>query len=278
MAAKVLEDSCGGLVSCVPTHRCRYKRRRLLCDSFELPVRLPCFCFSGRLSQRTRNTNSRTKKKAGNSSSTHNNLSNNGLNSSRNEANRPGNRSKNGPNSLNRSSRHSLSNSGLNGNRSGLNKPSHNLNSSSARSSLSNSSLSNSSRNEPNRPSSSNDPSNHSVHSSRQSRGNSSGDGNSRARGRDIVRFSRIVLNTGTAIIAPGRSAEDMVVTTFLRIVLVSISEVSTGFGCPAQRSTWGILVLRTVGFPSCSWIPGRNIGQEIGTRPMRSEEHTSEL
>ena len=125
----------------------------------------------------------------------------------------------------------------------------------------------NSSRhNVPSRPSNN---SSRSVPSSRQWRGNSSGDGNSMAPGRGIAHFSRTARNTGTPIIALGRSVEAMAVTTFLRTASVSISGVNTGSGCPAPRCTWGILVSRTAAFRSCWWIPGRNTGRKTGTRPM---------
>ena len=106
--------------------------------------------------------------------------------------------------------------------------------------------------------------------SSRQSRGNSSGDGYSRAAGGGRVHGSRAVLDGGKASIAPGRSVEAMAVTTFLRPASVSISGVNTGSGCTAApRSTWGIRASRTAAFRSCSWIPGQNTGQKTGTTPM---------
>jgi hypothetical protein len=76
---------------------------------------------------------------------------------------------------------------------------------------------------------------NRNVHNSRHARGNSSGDGHSRAAGRGIVRGSRGVLNSGTGSIALGRSGEAMVATTFLRTASVSISGVNTGFGSAAS-------------------------------------------
>ncbi len=246
---------------------------RLLCNSFELPVPLPCFCFSGRLSLRTRSTTSRMKNRASLKSSRAGNSKARQPAAQQQRTQRQtqqpqqqrqqpaaaaqqtssNSNSSSGPSRLSNSNRNSSS---------GSNRPS---NSSAAATAAGPADLSssgrNSSSNVPSRPGNN---SNRSVRSSRQSRGNSSGDGNSRAAGRGIVHGSRIVLNGGKASIALGRSVEAMAVTTFLRPASVSISGVNTGSGCAASpRCTWGIRASRTAAFRSCSWIPGRNTGQE---------------
>ena len=116
-----------------------------------------------------------------------------------------------------------------------------------------------------NTPSRSGNNSNRNAPSNRLPRGNSSGDGYSRAAaGRVRAHGSRVVRNGGKASIAPGPSVEAMAATTSLRPASVSISGVNTRSGCPAApRSTWAIRASRTAAIRSCSWIRGRNTGSE---------------
>ena len=93
-----------------------------------------------------------------------------------------------------------------------------------------------------------------SILDSRQWRGNSSGDGYSKAAaGKDMTHGSKVVLSSGTGIIALGFSAEVMADTSYPATDSISALGVNIGSECTtARQCIWVIPGSSTAGTHSC--------------------------